>query len=292
MMDYDVADTVIDARVRHHPRLRGPDGQPAGPRGLEGRPRAGAAARGAAGDGRPVGPRRPRHPRHRHRRLPVLTAVPALASWAGRARRVQAAPAAGRRRRGRGRAGGADLLRVVRPAARDPGAVHRLPAADPARVPRRCSSSSCSGWPRARSGPTPTGLRVRNGLRVHHVPWARVHRIVMRPGDAWAFALLRPEGATRRTVQRRPRHAEALPGRHPVRRRRVRAGGRLRAAPAPGRGPRAGLLDPARLEQGLDLGHVLVLGGLLRRPAPGLLRRRPRPVRAGAAAVRPAPTCG
>ena len=40
------------------------------------------------------------------------------------------------------------------------------------------------------------GLRVRNGLRVHHEPWSRVHQIVLRPGDAWAFALLRPEGAT------------------------------------------------------------------------------------------------
>ena len=40
------------------------------------------------------------------------------------------------------------------------------------------------------------GLRVRNGLRVHHVPWSRVHRIMLRPGDAWAFALLRPDGAT------------------------------------------------------------------------------------------------
>jgi hypothetical protein len=37
------------------------------------------------------------------------------------------------------------------------------------------------------------GLRVRNGLRVHHVPWGRVHRVVMRPGDAWAFALLKPD---------------------------------------------------------------------------------------------------
>ncbi len=37
------------------------------------------------------------------------------------------------------------------------------------------------------------GLRVRNGLRVHSVPWSRVHRIMLRPGDAWAFALLRPE---------------------------------------------------------------------------------------------------
>jgi hypothetical protein len=39
------------------------------------------------------------------------------------------------------------------------------------------------------------GLRVRNGLRVHHVPWSRVHRIMLRPGDAWAFALLRPVGS-------------------------------------------------------------------------------------------------
>ncbi|MGI3779215.1 MAG: PH domain-containing protein [Janthinobacterium lividum] len=38
------------------------------------------------------------------------------------------------------------------------------------------------------------GLRVRNGLRVHHEPWSRVHQIVLRPGDAWAFALMRPEG--------------------------------------------------------------------------------------------------
>ena len=37
------------------------------------------------------------------------------------------------------------------------------------------------------------GLRVRNGLRVHHVAWSRVHQIVLRPGDAWAFALLRPD---------------------------------------------------------------------------------------------------
>lgn len=39
------------------------------------------------------------------------------------------------------------------------------------------------------------GLRVRNGLRVHHVTWSRVHQIVLRPGDAWAFALLRPDSA-------------------------------------------------------------------------------------------------
>lgn len=38
------------------------------------------------------------------------------------------------------------------------------------------------------------GLRVRNGLRVHHEPWSQVHQIVLRPGDAWAFVLMRPEG--------------------------------------------------------------------------------------------------
>ena len=38
------------------------------------------------------------------------------------------------------------------------------------------------------------GLRVRNGLRVHHVAWDRVHKVMLRPGDPWAFALLRPEG--------------------------------------------------------------------------------------------------
>ena len=38
------------------------------------------------------------------------------------------------------------------------------------------------------------GLRVRNGLRVHQVPWDRVHKVMLRPGDPWAFALLRPEG--------------------------------------------------------------------------------------------------
>lgn len=38
------------------------------------------------------------------------------------------------------------------------------------------------------------GLRVRNGLLVHVVPWSRVHKVMLRPGDPWAFALLRPEG--------------------------------------------------------------------------------------------------
>ena len=36
------------------------------------------------------------------------------------------------------------------------------------------------------------GLRYRNGLRVHAVPWARVHKIILRPGDPWALLLLRP----------------------------------------------------------------------------------------------------
>jgi len=37
-----------------------------------------------------------------------------------------------------------------------------------------------------------TGLRFRNGLRSHHVPWDRVHAVVLRRGDPWAFVLLLP----------------------------------------------------------------------------------------------------
>lgn len=37
-----------------------------------------------------------------------------------------------------------------------------------------------------------TGLRYRNGLRVHAVPWARVHKIILRPGDPWALLLIAP----------------------------------------------------------------------------------------------------
>jgi hypothetical protein len=37
------------------------------------------------------------------------------------------------------------------------------------------------------------GLRFRNGLRRHRVPWSRVHKIVLRPGDPWAIVLLLPD---------------------------------------------------------------------------------------------------
>jgi hypothetical protein len=37
-----------------------------------------------------------------------------------------------------------------------------------------------------------TGLRIRNGLRRHDVPWSRVHKILLRPGDPWAQLLLKP----------------------------------------------------------------------------------------------------
>jgi Bacterial PH domain len=36
------------------------------------------------------------------------------------------------------------------------------------------------------------GLRIRNGLRVHLVPWERVHKIILRSGDPWALVLLTP----------------------------------------------------------------------------------------------------
>jgi hypothetical protein len=37
-----------------------------------------------------------------------------------------------------------------------------------------------------------TGLTYRNGLRVHAVPWARVHKIILRSGDPWALLLMAP----------------------------------------------------------------------------------------------------
>jgi hypothetical protein len=37
-----------------------------------------------------------------------------------------------------------------------------------------------------------SGLRIRNALRVHLVPWEHVHKIVLRPGDPWAQLLLKP----------------------------------------------------------------------------------------------------
>jgi hypothetical protein len=36
------------------------------------------------------------------------------------------------------------------------------------------------------------GLRIRNGLRVHAVPWGRVHKIILRPSDPWALLLITP----------------------------------------------------------------------------------------------------
>jgi hypothetical protein len=36
------------------------------------------------------------------------------------------------------------------------------------------------------------GLWFRNGLRTHTVPWNRVHQIILRRGDPWAFVLLTP----------------------------------------------------------------------------------------------------
>jgi hypothetical protein len=37
-----------------------------------------------------------------------------------------------------------------------------------------------------------SGLQIRNGLRTHQVPWARVHKIIFRRGDPWAQLLLTP----------------------------------------------------------------------------------------------------
>jgi hypothetical protein len=37
------------------------------------------------------------------------------------------------------------------------------------------------------------GLKFRNGLRTHVIAWADIHRILLRPGDAWALLLIRPD---------------------------------------------------------------------------------------------------
>ncbi|MGI8457381.1 MAG: PH domain-containing protein [Propionibacteriaceae bacterium] len=37
------------------------------------------------------------------------------------------------------------------------------------------------------------GLSIRNGLRTCTVPWDRVHKFLLRPGDPWASVLLKPE---------------------------------------------------------------------------------------------------
>lgn len=36
------------------------------------------------------------------------------------------------------------------------------------------------------------GLYFRNGLSRHRYPWSRIHRVVLRDGDAWAHVLLIP----------------------------------------------------------------------------------------------------
>lgn len=40
------------------------------------------------------------------------------------------------------------------------------------------------------------GLRIRNGLRTHAVPWDRVHKVIFRSGDPWAQLLLTPADGT------------------------------------------------------------------------------------------------
>ncbi|MFP5283507.1 MAG: PH domain-containing protein [Actinomycetes bacterium] len=38
-----------------------------------------------------------------------------------------------------------------------------------------------------------TGLWVRNGLRTHQIAWDDVHKILLRRGDPWALALIKPD---------------------------------------------------------------------------------------------------
>lgn len=35
-------------------------------------------------------------------------------------------------------------------------------------------------------------ITLRNGFRTHRIPWSRVHKIILRPGDPWGLLLLIP----------------------------------------------------------------------------------------------------
>ncbi len=37
------------------------------------------------------------------------------------------------------------------------------------------------------------GVRFRNGLRTHTIAWLDIHKVLLRPGDAWALLLVRPD---------------------------------------------------------------------------------------------------
>ena len=37
------------------------------------------------------------------------------------------------------------------------------------------------------------GVTFRNGLRTHTIAWEDMHRILLRPGDAWVLLLIRPD---------------------------------------------------------------------------------------------------
>jgi hypothetical protein len=51
------------------------------------------------------------------------------------------------------------------------------------------------------------GLTFRNGLRTHTIAWADIHRILLRPGDAWVLLLIRPDdGPMENDVDAERRH--------------------------------------------------------------------------------------
>ena len=194
MMDYDVSDEVIDSGLHHHPWVRVADGGAAGQGGLAGRPGHGAPGRGAEDHGRPLGDRRPGDPGHRHRGLSDLMSP----SEQSQAATDPNQPVAYRSNR---------LRFFVMIAALGLVALSFVFwVALPANLKAEFTLSQAvtlllilgvfvfallivgNGVVKADAD----GLYIRNGLSRHSYAWARIHRVVMRPGDAWAQVLIIP----------------------------------------------------------------------------------------------------
>ena len=168
--------------LRHHPGAGVADGVAAGQTRLARGPGHGPAGGCPADHGRSVESGCPGHPGHRHRRMPSVAAEPFLARphrlrilvviavaallilsavfWIAMPSEIRALFTLSQR---------LTLLAVL-------GALVLIIVA------------AAASYVRADAD----GLRFRNGLRTHQVPWARVHKILLRRGDPWAQLLLTP----------------------------------------------------------------------------------------------------
>ena len=148
------------------------------------------------------------------------------------------------------------------------GRVHAVPDRDAARHPRAAWFSPWWPSPRATSGWTRTGLRIRNGLARHHVEWSQVHKFLLRPGDPWAIVLIKPDDRPFEVdLDAEKRQLMGIQAGDGAGSRRGDRDVDRAAAPlplSPAGTLRSGSwcsVDAAALEDGLDLGHVLVHRG-------------------------------